>query len=384
MGRQDTIMDRLRTSFLAALLGGALASLLTLGGVALYLEDFPSSSPPGPSVERGLVFNGTNDIDALIPSIVETARHSVVHISTRSQEGADFTHPIPIEGVGSGVILSADGIILTNHHVVEGAEELRVILPSGEELEAELVGTDPSTDLAVIRVHSSRSLQPALLGDSDLLKPGQTAIAIGNPYRLENSVTVGVVSAINRTLRASNNFNIRGIIQTDAAINPGNSGGPLLNLKGEVIGINTAIFSRTGGFQGIGFAIPINTVREVAEDLIAKGKVIRPWLGITGLSLDEEVASNFGTTVSRGVLVIEVVPGSPAEKAGLRGTRSRPGEEDFLLGDILVELGGERLEGIDHLVDLILLRRVGETVELVYIREGEEIRTEVTLGERPS
>jgi S1-C subfamily serine protease len=210
------------------------------------------------------------------------------------------------------------------------------------------------------------------------------AIAIGNPYGLDNTVTVGVISAVNRSLLSSNNYIIKGIIQTDAAVNPGNSGGPLLNSRGEVIGINSAIVSTTEGFQGIGFAIPINTARDIAFELIEEGKVVRPWLGITGLSITPDISKRYNLTVESGVLIIDVVEGGPAEKAGLQGTKSRDDREDFVMGDIITEMDGQKLETIDELIDVILAHRVGEQVEVKYLRDGIEETVEVRLGERPA
>ncbi|MEE8167680.1 MAG: trypsin-like peptidase domain-containing protein [Candidatus Hydrothermarchaeales archaeon] len=365
-----------------ALLSSIITGLILLGGVTIYVDRAISNLPP--STVTTLVVNETTGKEGLVTAIFEDVKDSVVFITSRSLERDMFRRLRPVEGAGSGLIISSDGYIVTNDHVVENTEELTVTLSNGEEVEAELIGADPSSDIAVIKIDVAFKLKAAKLGSSSTLKPGQLAIAIGNPYRLENSVTVGVISALNRSLEAKNGFLIQGIIQTDAAINPGNSGGPLLNSRGEVIGINTAIISTTEGFQGIGFAVPISTAKRISQELIERGKVSYPWLGITGTSLTPEMAEEFGTSIKEGVLIIEAIPDSPADKAGLRGTVEKAGEEGFILGDIIIEMDGEKLEDIEELVDVILAHRVDETVEVKYIREEEEKTTQVTLGERPT
>ena len=373
-------MNGLRSYLIIALLSSLLTGAIVLGAMTVYMDHIFLNLP---KAEQRVVIVNESTTDTLVTAIFEEAKNSVVHISAKSPQDQDFVHPFPVEGVGSGVIISPDGYILTNDHVVVNSPELKVIFPNGKEYGAKLVGTDPSTDIAVIKAEVPIVLTPARLGNSDGIKPGQMAIAIGNPFRLDNSVTVGVISALNRTLRASNNFNIKGVIQTDAAVNPGNSGGPLLNARGEVIGINTAIFSNTGGFLGIGFAIPINTAKRVADELIQKGKVTRPWLGITGLSITREVKESFNLPVSKGVLVMEIVPNSPAERAGLQRTRSRPGRDDYIRGDIILALDGEPTDTIDRLVDIILTHKLGDRLEVRVLRDGEERGVEVTMVERP-
>jgi S1-C subfamily serine protease len=209
------------------------------------------------------------------------------------------------------------------------------------------------------------------------------AIAIGNPYRLDNTVTVGVTSAVNRTLPVEGRYRGRGVIQTDAAINPGNSGGPLLNSKGEVIGINSAIITTTEGFQGIGFSIPINIAKEVSNELVEKGRVVRPWLGITGTDLTKDIAKSLNLSISAGVILVTVEEGGPADKAGLVGSQSHLWGSDFILGDIIVEIGGEATDTIDDLIEIKLKHEVGETVEVKYLRDGEIKTAQVTLGETP-
>jgi S1-C subfamily serine protease len=227
---------------------------------------------------------------------------------------------VPTGGVGSGVVVSPEGYIITNNHVVEGAEIVTVSFKPGEEIEAEVVGTDPPTDLAVLKINPFDGLPVATLGDSDAVRIGMTAIAIGNPFSLDRTVTTGVVSSVNRTLDAETGDIIFGIIQTDASINPGNSGGPLINSKGEVIGVNSAIISPVRGSVGIGFSIPVNTAKKIMVQLIEHGRVSRPYVGVT-LAQVSDFPSELNLP-EEGVLIIDVVPDSPAEKAGIIGSES--------------------------------------------------------------
>jgi Do/DeqQ family serine protease len=270
-------------------------------------------------------------------------------------------------GVGSGVIIDAQGHILTNLHVIKGADEITVRLHNKTELKGKVVGTDAKTDLAVIRIPVTEGVVPAPLGDSDRLRVGEWAIAIGSPFGLEQTVTVGVVSATGRSevgIVPYENF-----IQTDASINPGNSGGPLLNFRGEIIGINTAIVS-TG--QGIGFAIPINVAQRVANQLIAKGKVVRGWLGVSLQPITPDLAKALGAPSDKGTVVARVLPGSPAEKAGLQ-----PNDLILRLGDVVVE-------DLQHLQRLVLDAPVDRPVDLRIVRNGKELTVTATIAEAPA
>ncbi|MDP6459426.1 MAG: trypsin-like peptidase domain-containing protein [Candidatus Hydrothermarchaeota archaeon] len=376
-------MPEPRTNYLLiAVISSAITGLLLLGVGFLYLEEVLSQLQPEQEV-RPILQNQTLKQEVAITAIFNDVKDSVVHITSVTVERDFFMRPIPREGTGSGFIISEEGYILTNNHVIKDASELRVTLANGATLEADLVGADPLSDTAVIKIKSNGNLKAVKLGDSNQLSPGQLAIAIGNPYRLDNTITIGVISALNRTLETEENFVIHGVIQTDAAINPGNSGGPLLNSKGEVIGINTAIYSPIQGSVGIGFAISINTAKKVAEDLIEKGKVVRPWMGITGTTVTEQLAETWETGVNKGVHIIEVVEGGPAEKAGLMGTVSSPGQEDFILGDTIIELAGVTINTMENLIQTILEQEVGKTVEVKFIRDSKTLTTNVTLGERP-
>jgi serine protease Do len=270
------------------------------------------------------------------------------------------------QGTGSGVIISADGYIATNHHVVDGAEEVTVTLADQRELKAQVVGRDAKTDLAVLKVEAKEPLPVASLGDSEALRVGDWVIAIGNPFGLTHTVTAGIVSAKDRVIGAGPYDDF---IQTDASINPGNSGGPLFDTRGEVVGINTAIVS-TG--QGIGFAIPINVAQRVASALVTKGKVVRGWLGVSLQPLTKELAQGLGASAEKGAVVARVLPGGPAEKAGL------------VANDVIVKVGDVAVEDLQHLQRLILDAPVGESVTVRVLRNGKEVTVPVTIAEAPS
>ena len=364
-------------SIVAALTSSILTSVIMLN--AFEREPVYVSTP----TKEIVVINETNSQEMIVSAVFNKVQNSVVHITSRTVERDFFMRLVPIEGTGTGVIISPDGYILTNNHVVGGSESLIVALATGEEVRATIVGVDPNTDLAIIKIDPPRTLTVAKLGDSSEIRPGQMAIAIGNPYRLDNTVTVGVISAVNRTLTVEGSYRIRGVIQTDAAINPGNSGGPLLNSKGEVIGINSAIITTTEGFQGIGFSIPINIAKDISSELIEKGRVVRPWLGITGTDLTRDMAESLNLSITKGVILVTVEEGGPADNASLEGSKSHLWGEDFVIGDVILEIGGEPTDTIDDLIEIKLKYDVGETVEVKFYRDGEIKTTEVTLGESP-
>ena len=272
------------------------------------------------------------------------------------------------EGLGSGVITSKEGYILTNNHVVANADKITVTLSDKREFEAEVVGTDPKSDVAVIKINAD-NLPVARLGDSETLEVGDWVIAIGQPFGLSQTVTAGIISAEGRSNIGINDY--EDFIQTDAAINPGNSGGPLVNINGEVIGINTAIFSRSGGYQGIGFAIPINMAKSVQESLIAHGKVIRGWLGVMIQAVSPEIIQQFelpeGTT---GTLVGDVLKGGPAEEYGIQR------------GDVIVEFDGKPIDSPSTLKNLVAVTEVGKKVDVVLYRDGKKKTVDVKIAEQ--
>ena len=269
--------------------------------------------------------------------VYRRAAPAVVNITTRTVEWNFFYGAVPSEGSGSGFIVNADGTIVTNYHVVRDAQQVQVTLTDRSTYPAQVAGYDALTDLAVVKIDSKGKKLPTLpLGDSSQLLVGQKVLAIGNPFGLQATLTTGVVSALQRTLQTPAGGVIDEAIQTDAAINPGNSGGPLLDSQGRIIGVNTLIFTPSGGSVGIGFAIPINTVKFILGDLVRYGRPKRPWLGISSLEVGPELAQALNLPVKSGVLIAEVVPGGPADRAGLHG-----GSRAVVVGRMRVPAGGE-------------------------------------------
>ncbi|GAB4506064.1 MAG: trypsin-like peptidase domain-containing protein [Anaerolineales bacterium] len=318
--------------------------------------------------------------ERLLVNMFQRVGPSVVHIQVTTATGS---------GSGSGFFYDRQGHIVTNNHVVKDAETIRVVLADGSQVPAEVVGTDPDADLAVIVVDAPAELVvPAELGDSSTVQVGQWAIAIGNPFGLERTVTRGIISALGRVFPQESGFSIANLIQTDAAINPGNSGGPLLDLRGRVIGVNTMIISETGASAGLGFAIPVNVVKKVVPALIKDGFYAHPWLGIRGYTITPELVEALGLPVERGALVGEVTPGGPAAKAGLRGGRRTvrvPGYVEPVQagGDIIVGIDGNRVTGMDSLISYLDFTEAGQVVVLDVIRGTERLSIKVTLGQRP-
>lgn len=361
------------TSFAVTLL---LLLLSFLGGWvgARFYGGQPVGAASGPASPTSAAAGSGSSSPALaLPSIADVVARvgpGVVKIQTeRAYASPSPFFPLPEvrRGVGSGFVISREGLILTNDHVIEGASRILVTVEGKPSpLEARVVGRDYFLDLAVLQVEA-RDLQPLSLGDSDAIRPGDWVVAVGNPYGLDHTVTVGVVSATGRPLTVGQR-QFEALIQTDAAINPGNSGGPLLNLRGEVIGINTAV-SASG--QGIGFAIPINQAKEILGDLVSRGRVARPWLGVYLQDLTPELAAYLRVPGGRGVLVVELAPGGPAQRAGMRA------------GDVILSLGGQRAVSTEELTRLVSRLKVGQRVTVEIVREGRRQSLVVTVGERP-
>jgi S1-C subfamily serine protease len=300
-------------------------------------------------------------------------------------------------GGGSGFVVDEDGHIVTNQHVVEGAEDISVRFSDGVRRGAEVVGQDPSTDVALIQVDAPReALEPLTLGDSDSVGVGEPVIAIGNPLNVGISVTTGIVSGIGRPIQAPNDYTINDAIQTDAAINPGNSGGPLLDSRGTVIGVNAQIASESGGFEGVGFAVPMNTVKDVIEQLITDGEVVHGYIGVSmyGLGIDElsayaglsesELKERYGLP-GNGAIVSEVTPGGPAEKAGIRGGEQKDvGGISVPLGDVITGIEGDPVSSSEDVIEVVNAVDPGETLRLTVVTPGEkERRIKVTVATRP-
>ncbi len=336
----------------------------------------------------------TRALEARIIGVYEAVSPAVVNITNRGYVYSAFRGATPQEGTGSGFVYDTEGRIVTNYHVVENAEELVVTLAGGQVYEAEVVGTDPVNDLAVIRVEAGEDLpEPITLGDSDELRVGQFVVAIGNPFGLEQTLTTGVISALGRVIQSpEDNRFIGEAIQTDASINPGNSGGPLLDLDGRVIGVNSQIISPDGASSGIGFAVSVNTVRRVVPELIARGSYPHPWLGVQMLPLTPATAgtlrdAGMDVPVDAGLLVLEAVEGAPAAEAGIQGGNRvvRIGNYQLPLGgDVIVAIDGEPIADFEDLtVYLETQTVVGNTVELTIVRDGTEQIVPVTLEEQP-
>jgi S1-C subfamily serine protease len=346
------------------------------------------AQPPAP------VGGGLLSLEQDIIQVYESAGMGVVNITNRSYAYDFFMRPVPQEGAGSGIVYDKEGHIITNFHVIEDATELLVTLPDETTVPAQVVGADPSNDLAVLKVDAAPELlHPVPLGQSSDLQVGQFVVAIGNPFGFERTLTVGVVSALGRVIESPDERFIGEIIQTDAAINPGNSGGPLLDLSGQVIGVNTAIFSPSQASAGIGFAVPVDTVRRVVPELIARGYFPHPWLGLSyvwDLNADRaRILREVGMDVPvvEGLLLLEIAPGSPAAAAGLRGGQEqvRLGRTILLIGgDILTAIDGEPIAtGRDLLRFLDTRTEVGQTVQVTVWRDGQETAIPVTLTEQP-
>ena len=317
--------------------------------------------------------------------------YSLIDIFEKSEESVVQVNVLRGEsdgGMGSGFVYSEDGYVITNQHVVRDAQKVTVTFLDGESYIGEVIGTDQDLDIAVVKVSPSNTyLQPIKIGDSSKLKVGERIAAIGNPFGLSGSMTSGIVSQIGRLLPQESGYSIPDVIQTDAAINPGNSGGPLINMKGEVVGINTAIQSATGEFSGIGFAVPSNTVKKVVPVLIENGEFKHPWMGISGTDVDPELAEVRGLKSSKGFLVVSVIEESPAELAGLLGvteTKEMDGREFALDGDIILAIDGKTVRKIsDILVHLQREKSIGDDMALSVNRNGEMLELTMVLEERP-
>ncbi|MCC6544047.1 MAG: DegQ family serine endoprotease [Nitrospirae bacterium] len=273
------------------------------------------------------------------------------------------------QSLGSGVIVTDDGYIVTNNHVVEGADEIKVVLSDRKEYVGKVVGADPKTDLAIVKIKAS-DLPAIVWGDSDNIEVGEFVLAIGSPFGLNQTVTSGIISAKGRANVGIADY--EDFIQTDAAINPGNSGGALVNIRGELIGINTAIFTRSGGYMGIGFAVPSNMAKSVMDSLVKEGRVTRGWLGVYIQDITPELAKQFKLSSNRGALVSDVMEGSPADKAGLQR------------GDVILQYNGKEVENNSHLRNIVAQTQVGKTIDVKVIRDGRTELIKVVIGELPA
>ncbi|MDH4267035.1 MAG: trypsin-like peptidase domain-containing protein [Deltaproteobacteria bacterium] len=320
-------------------------------------------------------------------AIYQKASSSVVNVISTVITRDFFLNPVPREGSGSGSIIDNRGHILTNNHVIRDAQKLEVTLFDGSKWPAQLVGTDPDTDLAVIKINPPlEKMKPLSFGDSKKLQVGQKVLAIGNPFGLGLTLTTGIISSLGRTIRSEVGTTIEDVIQTDASINPGNSGGPLLNSAGEIIGVNTAILSPTGVSAGIGFAIPVNTAKRIVSELIAKGFVSYPYLGAVVHTIIPQFAKALGLKSEKGAMVVEVTPGGPADKAGLKGANKQAQIGNFIHpvgGDIIIQADKSEVNEAEELIKYLRDRKIGDAVTLKIIRDGKIREVKVTLQERP-
>jgi len=337
----------------------------TMGhGVALVEAPTPAAGPPPPGSFR---------------QAAQRASAAVVSINTLKAGHPQLDDPWfrfffgdrggqPQAGLGSGVIISADGYILTNNHVVESADEIEVVLQDSRRTRGKVIGTDPDTDLAILKITLDR-LPVVTLGNSDSLQVGDLVLAIGNPFGVGQTVTSGIVSALGRNQLGINTF--ENFIQTDAAINPGNSGGALVDVNGNLMGINTAIYSRSGGSMGIGFAIPVSTAKLVLEGIVKEGVVRRGWIGVEPADLSPELMQTFGVKAERGVLITGVLQNGPAAQAGIRP------------GDVIVEVGGKQISNVSELLTRVAALKPGEAAAFRVLRRGDHLQLNVTPGLRP-
>ena len=384
-----------RTSFASALLGGLVVGLL--GWIAIGAGWIAADDGSNTSVATAPLAAAASDAEDGRPTVNEIYRKDspgvVLVESTRSPQ-ASPVDPFGQQGggtaTGSGFVIDEDGHIVTNAHVVDGAESVQVTLGEDDEsFDADVVGADPSTDIAVLQVDASDDqLHPLTLGDSGSVEVGDPVVAIGNPFGLDRTVTAGIVSALQREISAPNGFTINDVIQTDAPINPGNSGGPLLDAAGRVIGVNSQIEASGGnGNVGIGFAVPIDTTREVAQQLIEDGEVQHAYLGVSGTDVTPEIADVLNLDRDQGALVQSVVPGSPADEAGIQA-----GDADATIGgqpvraggDVIVAVDGDAVSDMSDVIAAVASKQPGDELELTLLRGGNERTVTVTLGDRPA
>ena len=371
-------------------IGGVLATIGIVFGIFVLLNSMPEAQDGELIVSNGNHLETVGEITSIektsnfsLTEIFERTEESVVQVNIRSDNAINNRG-----NMGSGFVYKDDGYIITNHHVVDNAERVTITFLDGESYIAKIIGTDADLDIAVLKVEiGSTYLQPIPIGDSSNLKVGEPIAAIGNPFGLSGSMTSGIISQIGRLLPQDSGYSIPDVIQTDAAINPGNSGGPLLNMKGEVVGMNTAIQSATGEFTGVGFAVPSNTIKKVVPVLIRDGIFHHPWMGISGSDVDPDLAKIRELNSSKGFLIATVIEGSPADTAGLQGvtiTKEIDGREYALDGDIIIKIDDVVVRKIsDILIHLQREKSIGDEMIMTVNRDGTMIEAVLVLGERP-
>jgi S1-C subfamily serine protease len=384
------------TALVSAIIGGLVTALFLFVGV-YGLEDRSDSV----TIKEVAPAPKSSGATAGTPAVTDDSSSSVREVYTRDGRGVVSVDVAATSDAGpaggSGFVVDEAGHIVTNQHVVEGAKEISVRFADGVRREAEVVGQDPSTDVALIRVDAPRkALKPLTLGDSNSLVVGEPVIAIGNPLNVGISVTTGIVSGIGRPIQAPNNYTINDAVQTDAAINPGNSGGPLLDSRGTVIGVNAQIASESGGFEGVGFAVPINTVKSVIRQLITEGEVVHGYIGVSMYQLGIDELSAYAGLSERaldkryglpgnGAIVSEVTPDGPAEKAGIRGGDDKEIEGILVpVGDVITGIEGDPVSSSEDVIEVVNSVKPGDSLLMTVVTPGEkERRVEVTVGARP-
>jgi S1-C subfamily serine protease len=380
----------------AAVLGGGVAlggaaAFGDLGGKTTTVREVASQAAPAVSQVPPKALSIGDIYQRSAGGVVQVTSTSVVTVPADPFFGNLFPSQQQQQSLGSGFVIDKTGHIVTNYHVVQGAKKINVSFSNGASTKATIVGVDPSSDLAVVKVDaSSRALTPLQLGNSDTMRVGDPVVAIGNPFGLDRTVTAGIVSAIQRAITAPNGYTIDHVIQTDAAINHGNSGGPLLNRRGQVIGVNAQIEtgnSGNGGNVGVGFAIPSNTVKNVIAQLLREGHVNRAFIGISATPITRDLARVFRLPVSKGLLVQSVQPGSGAASAGLKPGTTQvvlAGESYNLGGDIIVQADKSPVASLDRLRDVVASKKPGDKLRLVVYRNGKRTIVSVKLGRQPA
>ncbi len=365
------------------LLGGVVFSIVLLSGISIVFLS-PVLAQDNSYSSENLQTTIESSINLSLNEIFERSEFGVVSITvTKTSTSGGNSN-----SVGSGFIFDKEGHIITNNHVVKDTKKIDVTFIDGTSYRAEIIGTDPYADIAVIKIDvNSKKLYPIPIGDSSKLKVGEQIAAIGNPFGLSGSMTSGIVSQLERLLPSGAGFSIPDVIQTDTAINPGNSGGPLLNMKGEIVGVNTAIYSNDGSFSGVGFSIPSNVILKIVPVLIKEGEFQHPWVGISSANITPDLAELLNLQDAKGVLIMTVVKDSPADKANLRGssqTATADGIEYIIGGDIVLSIDGKEVRKIDDiLTHLQREKNVGDTLNLGILRDGKSINITLTLEERP-
>jgi S1-C subfamily serine protease len=383
----------LSTSFGSAVAGGLVVLvaglILIQAGVVDTSKDSSSAPVIAPAALARPASNSTQGLT--VHDIYQRDGDGVAFIRSTIVQKTQSVFGLPqqqsSEATGSGFLIDNDGHILTNAHVVEGAKSVTVQLGSGSEQNAQVVGTDPSSDVALLKVNNTEGANPLPLGDSSKVQVGDPVVAIGNPFALDRTVTSGIVSALQRQIQAPNGFSISDVIQTDAAINPGNSGGPLINGDGQVIGINSQIESQSGGNEGVGFAVPIKTAADVASQLENGGQVHQPYLGISGGDITPDIAHALNLPVTQGVLIERVISGGPADDAGIKGATGQAtiaGQSFPVGGDIITKVDGKPVSGMDDVISIVNEKKPGDQITLTIFTDGQQKDVTVKLGDRPS